>query len=197
MAAQPPEPPTRAKPAQSQESSGPARTRRADPGATGSSRIRTRAAPTGPNGARASRACLPLETSWMVLELLAARGGKRRGSLKNASFLVYVGWVLSEFQGVLEGDATNSRSQNLEIRWFDSSRFLFLRGETPPDKGKPSHFSTWGFSLCEFLPPELGRPPTQTFSRGSSPQLGGAGTNTLLPWVLTVCARSRPARDRS
>ena len=38
----------------------------------------------------------------------------------------------------------NSQSKNLEIRGFHPSPWLFLRGEFPTDKGKPSNLSTRG-----------------------------------------------------
>ena len=37
------------------------------------------------------------------------------------------------------------------VRELNPSRFLYLSGEIPPDKGKPWDFSTQGFLLIQFL----------------------------------------------
>ena len=42
-------------------------------------------------------------------------------------------------------------SKGQEIQGFDPSRLLSLRGEIPPDEGKPSNISTRGLLLHEFL----------------------------------------------
>ena len=44
--------------------------------------------------------------------------------------------------GKLEEALPDSRGKHLELGGFDPSRFLFMRGEIPPDKGRPSNFST-------------------------------------------------------
>ena len=62
--------------------------------------------------------------------------------------------------GVRCAPTPNSRSKNLEIRGYHPSRFLFLRDEIPPDKGKPlSNFSTWDFLLFEFSLREQAQAP--------------------------------------
>ena len=57
------------------------------------------------------------------------------------------------------------RRNTLEIREFDPSKVLYLRGEIHPDKGKPSNVSTREFSLHEFSPSQPGVLSTMLTSR--------------------------------